>query len=161
MPFLYIILATKTVRPALTGTSRLTAPDNDGNSTNKSIIKTIGNTAIFSLLDTNTTPSAPNIAGSILANAGIKTGDSNNSLVFDTRSMPTNITTTVTIEHTAMAIVAITSPSSVLDFTSAISIAISETGTFIAVKLPVTKPRYAPVPSIGPKVKASITPTVQ
>ena len=101
----------------------------------------MGAAAIFGFLDTNTTPSAPNRDGRMLSKAGFSTGDSSTGSSSRRPNTPMAITTTVTIELDAMAMVEITSPSSVPALTLAACMAFRAQGTFRLVRLPVTKPR--------------------
>ena len=66
------------------------------------------------------------------------------------------------MEVVAIAMVEITSPSSLPGFTLAASMELMAAGAFRLVMLPVTKARYVPpLPSIGAYVKTSIEQTVQ
>jgi len=118
--------------------------------------------AIFQLRLIITTASAPNKDGSIFAKAGAKTGASSSGRIQKRSNTPIAMTTVVTIELTAIAIVETSSPSSVPASAFTIDMAFIAQGTLRFVKFPVTKPLYEPpTPSIGTKVNTSIVPTVQ
>ena len=86
----------------------------------------------------------------MLSKAGVKTGDFKTSETSANKQTPIVNTIVVTIEETAIAIVEITSPSSLPGFTSAFSIAVNALGALRLVTLPVTKLKYVPpTPSIG------------
>ena len=98
----------------------------------------------------------------MLSKAGLSAGDSSTGRRNPSPNTPRAMTSVVTIELEAMAMVEITSPSSLPGRTLAASMALSAQGTFRLVRLPVTKPRYdPPVPSMGTKVNTSMMPTVQ
>ena len=99
-----------------------------------------------------TTASPPKSAGNIRSNAGSKTGDSSIGVSGTISITPKIIIIVVTILETAIAIVEITSPSSLLGFTSARSIASTAQGSLRLEILPVTNERYIPYciePSLG------------
>jgi hypothetical protein len=147
---------------APTGTRTLTDPEREGAEMNNANIKIKGARAIFQFLEIKTTARAPNRAGKILAKAGANSSDSRIGWSCARRITPSRIIIVVTMEETAMAMVEITSPSSVPGLTSAISMALRAQGTLRLVRLPVTKPRYEPPePNMGAKVNASMAPTVQ
>ncbi len=112
-----------------------------GIATNRLIISTRGATEIFQFLEMNTTPRAPNSAGSRLANAGFSTGDSRTGNRYDIRSTPVTSTTLVTSDDAPMASVEMTSPSLVDGSTPACCMAEMAAGTLRLLRLPVTKPR--------------------
>ena len=97
--------------------------------------------AIFQFRETNTTPSPPNRAGRICANAGSSTGDSSTGDSGTIRITPRIIISVVTMLDTAMAMVETTSPSSEPAFTSACSSAFRAQGSFRLEIFPVTKDR--------------------
>ena len=113
-------------------------------------ISTMGAIASLRFLDTNTTPSPPKSAGSIISNAGLRTGESRMGERGAMQSIPIIIMIVVTMLETAMDMVEMTSPSSLLAFTFALSMASIAQGSLRLEILPVTKERYVPpAPSMG------------
>ena len=96
---------------------------------------------IFQFLDIYTTPNPPNKAGRILANAGFNASDSNSGLIAVSPNTPIAIMIMVTMLDTAMAIVEITSPSSVPGFTLDAFMAFKAHGALRLEMFPVTKER--------------------
>jgi len=147
---------------APTGTSTPTLPARDGTARNSATMNTRGATAILGLLEIYTTPRPPINAGMMLSKAGASTGDCSTGCRYPSSSTPRAITSVVVMEEVAMAMVEMTSPSSLPALTLAASMALRAAGTFRFVRFPVTKPRYVPpVPSMGEKVSTSMMPTVQ
>ena len=126
---------------APTGTSTPTELAKDGTSRKRMTIKHTGTTATFQFLLIYTTPNPPNKAGKILSKAGFNTGEFKIGVSCASKKTPAAIITVVVMALVAIAMVEITSPSSVPGYTLAFSIAFSAAGTLWLVKLPVTKPR--------------------
>lgn len=112
-----------------------------GATKNNATIKTSGAMASLGFLEMNTTPIAPNRAGRMLSKAGFRVGDSSTGRRKPRPNTPKAMTSVVTMELEAMAMVEIASPSSLPGRTLAASMALSAQGTFKLVRLPVTKPR--------------------
>ena len=92
-------------------------------------------------LEINTTARPPNNAGSSCENAGAKTGEDSSGVSGTMSTTPTIIISVVTMLDTAMAMVEMISPSSLLDLTPARSIASRAQGSLRFEILPVTNDR--------------------
>ena len=113
-------------------------------------IKIIGTIAIFQFFDIYTTPSAPNNAGKILSNAGSSTLFWRMGVSGTISATPSAMISIVTMLETAVEMVEIISPSSLLALTPASSMHEIAQGTLRLERLPVTNPRYElPAPSMG------------
>ena len=127
------------VNSTLTGTMMPTVPAlSAGTKMNAISISTTGATAIFQFLETKATPRPPKRAGSIWANAGSSTGDSKMGVSGTIKITPNTIIMVVTMLEVAMAMVEISSPSSLLALTSFCSKALIAQGSFRLEMLPVT-----------------------
>ena len=145
-----------------TGTKTPTEPAREGTRTKSAIINKTGTIETFQFLLMYTNPNAPKSEERILSNAGFNVSLERRGWRGTKQNTPIAMMIVVTIDAVAIAIVEMSSPSSVFGFIPALSIAFNAAGTFKAVTFPVTKLKYVPlVPSIGVKVMISITPTVQ
>ena len=125
-----------------TGTMMPTMPAlRAGTNTKRTSMRRTGAIASFQFLEIRATPSAPKSAGSIWSKAGLSTGLSSTGLRGTMRSTPMAIIIIVTIEETAIAMVEMISPSSLLESTPAFSSALIAQGSFRLEILPVTKER--------------------
>ena len=92
-------------------------------------------------MDTNTTARPPNSAGKIWVNAGSSTGLDSSGVSGMISTTPSRMISVVTMLDTAMAMVEMISPSSLLALTPARSIASSAQGSLRLEMLPVTNER--------------------
>ena len=128
------------VNRALTGTIMPTVEElSAGTKTNRKSIRHTGATAIFQFLDTTATPRPPKSAGRICSKAGCSTGADSTGVRGTIRITPTMMIRVVTMLEVAMAMVEMTSPSSLLALTPFCSRAFRAQGSFRLEMLPVTK----------------------
>ena len=123
-----------------------------GTKINRTSIKIMGAIESFKFLEINTTARPPKSAGNIILNAGSKTGDSSIGVKGTMHITPIMMIMVVTILETAMEIVEITSPSSLVAFTFALSIASMGQGSFKLLMLSEIKElEVTASPSVGKK----------